>query len=223
MTPTLLDPDSPIFPDINLAAIEPDGLLAIGGNLQPNTLLSAYYQGIFPWFNQQDPILWWSPSERCVIRPRALHVSKSLRRCLSKENYIISMDTAFLDVVNACAARGEGIETWITPEMIEAYHELYLLGHGHSLEVWKDNNLIGGIYGLAIGGVFCGESMFSHAANGSKIALFYLCQHLIERGIELLDCQLVNRHLLSMGAESMQRDVFLSILADNRDRKIQWD
>ncbi len=222
MTLTLLDPESPIFPNPDQAATEPDGLLAVGGNLKPDTLLSAYHQGIFPWFNQHDPILWWSPSERCVIRPKHLHVSKSLHKYMARNNFSITIDKAFSEVIHACANRPSDSETWITKEMIEAYIKLSKLGHAHSLEVWMDNNLIGGIYGLAIGSIFCGESMFSRATNGSKIALFYLCQHMIEKDFKLLDCQLVNQHLLSMGAESMQRNSFLSILARYRDHGIAW-
>ena len=222
MSLTLLDPDSPVFPNPDQAATDPDGLLAVGGNLQPETLLSAYNQGIFPWYNQNDPIMWWSPSERCVIRPQHLHISRSLQKHIAKGQFTMTLDRDFPQVIRACANRENGDETWITSEMIEAYEHLHQLGHAHSLEVWEGDSLIGGIYGLAIGHVFCGESMFSRGTNGSKIALVYLCQHMIKKGFELLDCQLVNQHLLTMGAESIPRKSFLSILNNNRDHKVSW-
>ena len=222
MSLTLLDPDSPVFPNPNQAATDPDGLLAVGGNLQPDTLLSAYNQGIFPWYNQNDPIMWWSPSERCVIRPQHLHISRSLQKHIAKGQFTMTLDRDFPQVIRACANRENGDETWITSEMIEAYEHLHQLGHAHSLEVWEGDSLIGGIYGLAIGHVFCGESMFSRGTNGSKIALVYLCQHMIKKGFELLDCQLVNQHLLTMGAESIPRKSFLSILNNNRDLRVSW-
>lgn len=222
MSLTLLDPESPVFPNPNQAATDPDGLLAVGGNLQPDTLLSAYNQGIFPWYNQNDPIMWWSPSERCVIRPQHLHISRSLQKHIAKGQFTMTLDRDFPQVIRACANRENGDETWITSEMIEAYEHLHQLGHAHSLEVWEGDSLIGGIYGLAIGHVFCGESMFSRGTNGSKIALVYLCQHMIKKGFELLDCQLVNQHLLTMGAESIPRKSFLSILNNNRDHRVSW-
>ena len=222
MTLTLLDPESPVFPNPDQAAIEPDGLLALGGNLNLETILSAYYQGIFPWFNQHDPIMWWSPSNRCVIYPQHLHISKSLKKHILKGSFSITTDQAFSTVIHACADRGGDDGTWITEEMIEAYSALHRLGHVHSFEVWDGGKLIGGIYGLVVGSIFCGESMFSREKNGSKIALVYLCQHLHSQGFELLDCQLVSQHLLSMGAETMSRNSFLSILRNHRDNKKIW-
>ena len=222
MSLTLLDPDSPVFPNPDQAATDPDGLLAVGGNLRPETLLSAYNQGIFPWYNQNDPIMWWSPSERCVIRPQHLHISRSLQKHIARAQFTTTLDRDFPQVIRACANRENGDETWITSEMIEAYEHLHQLGHAHSLEVWEGDSLIGGIYGLAIGHIFCGESMFSRGTNGSKIALVYLCQHMIKKGFELLDCQLVNQHLLTMGAESIPRKSFLSILNNNRDHSVSW-
>lgn len=222
MSLTLLDPDLPVFPNPSQAATDPDGLLAVGGNLQPETLLSAYNQGIFPWYNQNDPIMWWSPSERCVIQPQRLHISRSLKKYMARGKFAISRNSAFVEVIKACANRENGDETWITSDMIEAYTQLHQLGHAHSLEVWDGDSLIGGIYGLEIGRIFCGESMFSRAKNGSKIALVYLCQHMINRGFKLLDCQLVNPHLMSMGAESIPRNTFLSMLYNYRDQKISW-
>jgi leucyl/phenylalanyl-tRNA--protein transferase len=222
MSLTLLDTDLPVFPNPDQAATDPDGLLAVGGNLQPETLLTAYNQGIFPWYNQNDPIMWWSPSERCVIQPQRLHISRSLKKYMARGKFAISRNSAFVEVIKACANRENGDETWITSDMIEAYTKLHQLGHAHSLEVWDGDSLIGGIYGLEIGRIFCGESMFSRAKNGSKIALVYLCQHMINRGFKLLDCQLVNPHLMSMGAESIPRNTFLSMLYNYRDQKKSW-
>jgi len=218
----LLDSEIPEFPDPNCATAEPDGLLAVGGNLLPNTLLSAYYQGIFPWYNDDDPILWWSPSSRCVIVPSNLHISKSLKKQIRKKQFSISVNQAFNEVIHACAERKPNQGTWINDEMIEAYRTLHHLGRAHSLEVWFEGNLIGGIYGLAVGNIFCGESMFSRAPNGSKIALVYLCEHLVKLGFSLLDCQLVNDHLLSMGAQLIDRSAFLAKLYRSRDKTIDW-
>jgi len=222
MQPVLLDFQTAEFPDPKHGLDEPDGLLAVGGNLLPATILSAYYQGIFPWYNDDDPILWWSPSSRCVIVPSNLHLSKSLKKQIRKKQFTISVNQAFSEVIHACAERKPYEGTWINDEMIEAYSALHHLGRAHSLEVWFEGDLIGGIYGLAIGGIFCGESMFSRAANGSKIALVYLCEHLVKLGFSLLDCQLVNDHLLSMGAQSMDRSDFLAKLYESRDKTIDW-
>ncbi len=219
----LLDADSPRFPNANSAAEEPDGLLAVGGNLNPLTLLAAYRQGIFPWYQDDDPILWWSPSNRCVLIPEQLHISKSLRRCLRQCQFRLSTDTAFTEVIEACAApRSDENGTWIIDEMIEAYCQLHRLGHAHSVEVWAGDELAGGIYGVAVGGVFCGESMFSGRTNGSKVAMAYLCQWLVDQGFNLLDCQINNPHLESMGAQLVPREQYLSWLAATRDNSLQW-
>jgi len=218
----VLDTEKPKFPDPSTALEEPDGLLAVGGNLFPATLLSAYYQGVFPWYNDGDPILWWSPSSRCVIEPSSLHISKSLKRQLRKKPFSISVNRAFSEVIQACAQREANQGTWINHKMIESYTELHNLGRAHSLEVWVDGNLIGGLYGVTVGGIFCGESMFSRTPDSSKIALVYLCEHLVKLGFEFVDCQLVNDHLLSMGAQSVDRVDFLATLRRSRDRVIQW-
>lgn len=218
----LLNSKTPQFPDPNSAALEPDGLLAVGGNLSSSTLLSAYRMGIFPWFSEGDPLLWWSPSIRCVLDPHRIHISKSLNRQLRQQRFDISIDQAFTAVINNCADRKDNQGTWITNEMIAAYVRLHQQGHAHSIEVWQDSDLIGGIYGLAIGGIFCGESMFSHRANASKIAMVYLCRHLIKQGYSLLDCQIVSDHLLSMGAKSMNRQDFLNLIATQKNRSIDW-
>lgn len=222
MALVLLDAQTPEFPNPNTAAKEPDGLLAVGGNLSPNTILSAYSMGIFPWYNDQDPILWWSPSSRCVIYPDQLHISKSLNKHIRKHSFSVTIDEAFNQVIRACAERGNNQDTWITNDMISAYTKLHNLGHAHSLEVWEDKQLIGGIYGLAVGAIFCGESMFSRATNGSKVAMLYLCRHLTAKGFKLLDCQLVNTHLLTMGGQTIKRDEFLSKLYKFREQRISW-
>jgi leucyl/phenylalanyl-tRNA--protein transferase len=218
----ILDTQRPEFPDPSVTLDDPDGLLAIGGNLFPTTLLSAYYRGIFPWYSEGDPILWWSPSIRCVLIPSELHLSKSLRKQLRKEQYRVTLNCAFDAVINSCSQRAPDQGTWINQDMILAYSALHKLGHAHSLELWDGDNLIGGVYGVCVGSIFCGESMFSRQSNASKIALAYLCNYLINIGIKIIDCQLVNDHLLSLGAKSISRDVFLNKLEILRDHKVQW-
>ena len=219
----LLDSDYPQFPHPRQAIEEPDGLLAVGGNLSPATLVDAYRQGIFPWYQDEDPILWWSPSVRCVIPIDGLNVSKSLLRSLRQQQYRISTDTDFIGVVRACAApRDEDGGTWITEEMVEAYHKLHLKGKAHSVEVWLEDKLVGGIYGIAVGEIFCGESMFSLVTNGSKIAMAHLCRWLHQVGFVMLDCQLENPHLMSLGAQLIPREDFLPQLHCSRDKDINW-
>lgn len=213
----VLDPINPIFPDPNTALDDPDGLLAVGGNLQPDTLLSAYYNGIFPWYNKDDPILWWSPSTRCVIDPLDVHISKSLQKLLRQQRFTISFDQAFEQVINACAQRDSKTDTWINSDMISAYIALNKLGVAHSVEVWQGSRLVGGAYGVAIGAVFCGESMFSKESNASKVALVHLTQYLSGLGFQLIDCQLASSHLLTMGAKSLKRPKFLQILQKLRN------
>ena len=219
----LLDPVDPDFPDPNRAIQEPDGLLAAGGNLSPTTVLTAYRQGIFPWFENDDPILWWSPSTRCVLYPAKFHRSRSLLKTLRQQNYRVTSNRAFTEVIAACSdPRDSDWGTWITPEMIETYTELHSLGHAHSVEIWRDELLVGGLYGLAIGNLFCGESMFSRSANASKIAIAHLCRWALDSGLQLIDCQLVNPHLLTLGAEPVERKEFLSLLHSGRDTAIDW-
>ena len=213
----VLDPINPVFPDPNTALDDPDGLLAVGGNLQPDTLFSAYYNGIFPWYNEDDPILWWSPSTRCVIDPLDLHISKSLQKLLRQQRFTISFDKAFEQVINACAQRDSKTDTWINSDMISAYIALNKLGVAHSVEVWQGSRLVGGAYGVAIGAVFCGESMFSKKSNASKVALVHLTQYLSGLGFQLIDCQLASSHLLTMGAKSLKRPKFLQILQKLRN------
>lgn len=219
----LLDLEDPQFPDPRNALAEPDGLLAAGGNLFPPTLLSAYRQGIFPWYQDDDPILWWSPATRCVLNPAQFHCSKSLGKSLRRKDYSVTTNSAFESVINACSdPRDMEGGTWITEEMTEAYIQLHYQGYAHSVEVWRDDVLIGGLYGLAVGNLFCGESMFSRSADASKIAMAHLCRWGAESGLELIDCQLVNPHLLSLGAEPLSRELFLKGLQSGRDRQLNW-
>lgn len=200
-----LEADSVAFPPTCLA--EKDGLLALGGDLSPERLLAAYAQGIFPWFGPESPPLWYAPPERCVLRPDAVKQSKSMRQLANSGRFRTTWDQAFDAVITHCASiRREGQEgTWITEEMQNAYSRLHQMGHAHSLEVWDEQGLAGGLYGLAMGEVFCGESMFSLRANASKTALIALCR---EGGYLLIDCQVPNPHLLSMGAEIWPREAF---------------
>ncbi|NRB40483.1 MAG: leucyl/phenylalanyl-tRNA--protein transferase [Pseudomonadales bacterium] len=204
-----LDEEQVFFPDISTALPEPDGLLAAGGNLLPSTLINAYSQGIFPWYSDPDPVLWWSPNPRCLLKPEEVHISKSMKKLLKKNTYSITWDTAFEDVIRACGQpRDYSDDTWITQEMICAYCQLHDLGVAHSIEVWSGKSLVGGLYGIAIGSVFFGESMFSTQANTSKIAFIQLCLQLQQSGFHFIDCQVESEHLLSLGAYTVDREVF---------------
>ena len=205
-----LHPTKLIFPETSSALDEPDGLLAAGGDLSPKRLIAAYKHGIFPWFSQDDPILWWSPNPRCVLLPEQIHISRSMRKHLKKGRYRVSFDEAFTEVIQACAStREESTGTWISPEMQEAYIELHQQGVAHSVEVWENEQLIGGLYGLGIGKLFFGESMFSFQVNASKIAFIALSQQLQIWGYPLIDCQVHNDHLESLGATNIPRDEFI--------------
>ena len=202
------DPESP-FPPTDQALDYPQGLLAIGGDLSPARLINAYRQGIFPWYAEGQPILWWSPAPRCVIVPDKVHVSRRLRRRYNQGRFSIAADQAFAQVIEACAApRRDQPETWITPEMQTAYNRLHEMGVAHSVEVSIDGELAGGIYGLALGRVFFGESMFSKYTDASKLALVALCRQIHRWGFTLLDCQVSNPHLTSMGAHEIPRQAF---------------
>ncbi|MCP4408029.1 MAG: leucyl/phenylalanyl-tRNA--protein transferase [Gammaproteobacteria bacterium] len=216
-----LDPvdSGSLFPPVEEALKEPDGLLAAGGDLSPNRLLRAYRKGIFPWYEEGQPILWWSPNPRAVLHPQHLRISRSLRKTLRNKPWTISFDQAFERTVSACAAPRRGSSgTWITDRMLEAYCELFIQGHAHSVEVWdSDSILIGGLYGVGIGKVFFGESMFSHESDSSKVALIYLLRHLQTWGYPLIDCQLSSPHIDSLGAEPMPRNQFIKHLNDHCD------
>ncbi|HET6804216.1 MAG TPA: leucyl/phenylalanyl-tRNA--protein transferase [Frateuria sp.] len=208
----LLDPVSPEhFPDPRLALAEPNGLLAFGGDLSPRRLLAAYQRGIFPWFNPGEPILWWSPDPRCVFDTDRLRANRSLRRTLAGKDWRVSVDEAFVPVMRACAAPRAGQDgTWIGQSIVAAYASLHTQGHAHSVEVWDGEALVGGVYGVSVGRLFCGESMFSGHSGGSKVALVALAALLREWGFPLLDAQVSNPHLLGLGAREMPRDAFLA-------------
>jgi leucyl/phenylalanyl-tRNA--protein transferase len=210
-----LEPTTPSapFPDPETAQEEPNGLLAVGGCLSQERLLNAYRQGIFPWFGEEEPILWWSPNPRLVLSPEKLKVSKSLRKTLKKALFQVTFDQAFSVVIEQCSQpRGDGNGTWITGEMKQAYQQLHQAGHAHSVEAWQDGELVGGLYGIAIGGVFFGESMFSRISNSSKVAFVTLVNQLNQAGYQLIDCQVRTEHLVSLGAEEIPRKMFNSLL-----------
>lgn len=203
------------FPPVHTALAEPNGLLAQGGDLAPETLLDAYRHGIFPWFNPGEPILWWSPDPRMVLVPGEVHISRSLTRRLRHGGFELRVDSAFAEVMRACAApRTEGAGTWISPAMIAAYTRLYEAGYAHSVESWRDGRLVGGLYGVAIGRMFFGESMFSRENDASKVALVRLCRQLEAWGFGLIDCQMETAHLARLGARPIPRADFVARLAE---------
>ncbi|WP_404362049.1 leucyl/phenylalanyl-tRNA--protein transferase [Marinobacter sp.] len=224
-----LDPDQLWFPDPEEALEDPDGLLALGGDLCPERLVLAYRNGIFPWFSDEQPILWWSPDPRCVLFPREVHVSRSLRRTLNRRPFRVTSDEDFSGVIERCAnTRSEG--TWITQDMKAAYNRLHRLGIAHSFEAWNDaGQLVGGLYGIALGRCFFGESMFSLETNASRVLMIHIARQLEEWGYALMDCQVESHHLLTMGARSIPRREFLSILESKVDAapahtswRMQW-
>jgi leucyl/phenylalanyl-tRNA--protein transferase len=200
------------FPPVQDAS--PEGIVAIGGDLSPQRLMLAYNSGIFPWFEDDEPVLWWSPPERMVLFLNELKVSKSMRNIINRNMFTVTFNTAFKDVITHCRdIKREGQPgTWITQEMTDAYCKLHALGHAKSIEVWQDNALVGGLYGVDLGHIFCGESMFSHVPNASKVAFIALARLLQQHNYRLLDCQVHNDHLESLGAREIYRDDFLEIL-----------
>ncbi len=210
-----LSPDSPAtaFPDVEQALDEPDGLLAAGGDLQSERLLCAYERGIFPWYEEGQPILWWSPDPRCVLRPEEFHYSRSLKRALRNSSCELRSNTSFAAVIAACAEPRSGhAGTWITADMMAAFRQLHAEGWAHSLEVWQQERLLGGIYGIAIGRMFFAESMFSRRSNASKFAMAGLTRILRREQFVLLDCQVMSPHLMSLGATCIPRSDFGEIL-----------
>ena len=192
---------------------EPSGLLAAGGDLSPARLLSAYERGVFPWYSAQQPILWWAPDPRMVLFPAEFKVSRSLGKTLRNSGFDCRFDTAFGATIRACAApRRAGADTWLNAEMIDSYEELHRRGYGHSVETWRGDELVGGLYGLQLGGVFFGESMFSGERDASKVALARLVEQCRRRGIELIDCQIASSHLASLGAREVSRNEFVQLL-----------
>lgn len=211
------------FPDVGHALKDPNGLLAIGGDLSPARLLRAYRHGIFPWYSDDQPILWWSPDPRTVLYPHHLKVSRSLRRTLKRKIFAVTADSAFRRVIECCAEpRADGGGTWLTGEMIEAYCSLHTMGHAHSIETWYQGELVGGLYGLSLGKVFFGESMFSRRSDASKVAFVHLVEHLQTWGYELIDCQVASAHLSSLGAEAIPRRDFIAVLNRYCDMPNPW-
>lgn len=214
------------FPDSRLAETEPNGLLAIGGDLSVTRLANAYRSGIFPWFSEGEPILWWSPDPRLLLFPEKIHVSRSLRKTLRVGDFQTTFDEAFSEVIANCATspRQDQPGTWIIDEMIDAYIELHHHGYAHSVEVWHENKLVGGLYGVAIGSAFYGESMFSLMSNASKVALVALARKLQHASFHFIDCQMETPHLLSLGAESVPREEFLKMndIASQRQNSMLW-
>lgn len=206
------------FPALNNA--NEDGLLAMGGDLCLDTLVSAYVQGIFPWFNDDQPILWWSPDPRLVLYPEQIQISKSLAKLLRQQRFHVTCNEQFERVIKGCALRGatekttstDKAQTWITDSMHQAYMNLHASGYAHSIEVWHNKELVGGLYGLAIGDVFFGESMFSQVSNASKVALVALCRFLLHKSFRVIDCQVASDHLFSMGAQEISRNDFINHL-----------
>lgn len=225
-----LEPGSTDFPPAGFALEEPNGLLAVGGDLSTARLVSAYRQGIFPWYNREDPILWWSPDPRGVLYPDKLKISRSLRKTLKSRRFSVTFDHAFPLVIRACAEpRSYARDTWISGQMIEAYIQLHEQGVAHSVEVWNsEGELVGGLYGLNIGQLYFGESMFSRDTDASKVGFVHLVKQLEMWGCPLVDTQLPNPHLLSLGAETMERSRFLEILATGIEKpltphwELQW-
>jgi leucyl/phenylalanyl-tRNA--protein transferase len=207
-------PNEAVFPPLATALAEPNGLLAAGGDLSPPRLLAAYRHGIFPWYGDGQPILWWSPDPRMVLRPAELKISRSLTKVLRNTAYQVRLDTDFAAVIGACAAapRHGQSGTWITADMQAAYCRLHELGHAHSVEVWTNDRLAGGLYGVALGRVFYGESMFSRQRDASKIALAHLCAHLKRHEFGIIDCQMETAHLASLGARPIPRSDFVALL-----------
>jgi leucyl/phenylalanyl-tRNA--protein transferase len=215
VTLTLLGDDPQDFPPLHRALREPDGLLAVGGDLSVARLVAAYSRGIFPWFSRGDPILWWSPDPRFVVDPTAIHIGRSLRRSMARQPYRITFDTAFPDVIRACAtAPREGQRgTWITRNMLAAYDALHAAGYAHSVEAWQGNTLVGGLYGVALGRMYFGESMFARADDASKIAFVVLCRHLAHWHFPLVDCQMETAHLARFGGHFIARQAFAAQVA----------
>jgi len=204
-----------IFPPVELALIEPNGLLAYGGDLSAQRLLLAYSSGIFPWFSQDEPIMWWSPDPRGVLPLDNFKCSKSLRKFARNCDYHITINSAFDQVIDICAVIPRNDSgTWITNDMMNAYKNLHRLGHAHSVEVWSEDVLVGGLYGIIVGKVYCGESMFHKTANASKLAMLFLVEYLKSQGAEFIDCQMQNPHLASLGCIEVPRSSFLTMLTE---------
>lgn len=218
-----LDADDLNFPDPSLALDEPNGLLAFGGDLSVKRLINAYQHGIFPWFSDGEPILWWSPAPRAVFNPKTFKPAKSLVKFQRKHGYRVTLNHATEAIIRLCASSRPKSGTWITEEMQLAYINLATQGRCHSVEVWQHDQLIGGLYGVEVGSVFCGESMVSLKTNASKIALWFFCLHFIKHQGTLVDCQIMNPHLASLGAIEIERQAFQSALSKGRQQALSRD
>jgi len=219
----LSERDSPdAFPPVDRALREPDGLLAAGGDLSPARLIAAYQRGIFPWYSHGQPILWWCPDPRAVLFPQDFNTSRSLTKTIRNKGFETRLDTSFDSVINKCGSaeiRSGG--TWLSPEMQAAYESMHSLGYAHSVETWYEGRLVGGLYGVAIGRVFFGESMFSLERDASKVALRRLCDELVARDFHMIDCQMATPHLLTLGAQLIPRAQFISQLTEHTVRNDQ--
>ncbi|MGB1226965.1 MAG: leucyl/phenylalanyl-tRNA--protein transferase [Poseidonibacter sp.] len=212
-----LDKNSYIFPDPNFA--NDKGILAYGGDLSPSRIMTAYLNGIFPWYNESDPILWWSPNPRCILDLEDFKISKSLEKKINKKQFEIKFDNNFKQVMQECKNinRDNQKGTWIQDEMIEAYTQIHQMGFAHSFEAYEKNELVGGGYGVSIGNIFCGESMFAKKTDASKVALYFLVKRLKEKGFSFIDCQVPTPHLLSLGAKLINRREFLILVKKSRE------
>jgi len=217
-----LDPLSPVFPDTSGALGNPDGLLAAGGNLHADTLFTAYSKGIFPWYSDGEPILWWAPSIRAVLLPEHLNISKGSRKQLRKLRYSISSNQAFTDVISACAEQRKETGTWITADMISAYEALHTRGIAQSVEIWDGETLVGGLYGIKLGSIFCGESMFNRTDSAAKFAFAQTAMHLFNLGYRLIDCQIPNDFLETLGVIELPRREYEDILFSARADTLGW-
>lgn len=207
------------FPPATEALTDPNGLLAIGGDLSPERLLLAYRSGIFPWFSEGEPLLWWSPAPRMVLYPDELRISKSLQKRLRNADFRVTFNQAFAEVIQACAnTRAQTQGTWITADMQAAYIQLHQLGHAHSVEVWQEDQLVGGLYGVWVHPVFCGESMFARVSDASKVALAHWVRYLHRQGVQMIDCQVYTDHLARLGAREISRETFLAALPNQGTR-----
>ena len=203
------------FPNVTDALKNPNGLLAIGGDLDETRLLSAYQKGIFPWFNEGQPILWWAPNPRCILKPNKIHISHSLKKCLRKNQFQITYNKNFTNVISQCSVnRNKDNDTWLTTDMKKAFINLHKSGYAHSVECWHNKELVGGLYGIAMGKIFFGESMFSRMSNTSKITLVHLVERLKEMNFQLIDCQINSKHLQTLGAQLIARNQFTKLLKD---------
>ena len=201
------------FPDTSLALVDPNGLLAVGGDLSAKRLLNAYHNGIFPWYSDGEPLMWWSPNPRGILRFEDFHINRSFAKFLRKMPFTLSVNKAFEDVITLCSTVSRHDDgTWITGEMINAYIQLHQMGHAHSFEVWQDNTLVGGLYGVMVGGCFCGESMFHLSPNASKVAYWALVQWMQQHQAHFIDCQMQNDFLQTLGVSEISRELYLEKL-----------